>query len=79
MTAFDGTRDLGDTERAGNDDGSTRAGDQIDDGLGHATEGGVDDGIPNPSEVGGIDYFISSWLFEDKMLGRLAQRRYSER
>lgn len=28
-------------------------------------------------ETGGIDYFVSSWLFED--LGRQAQRKYSER
>lgn len=32
-----------------------------------------------PHEVGGIDYFVSSWLFEDKALGRRAQRKYSER
>ena len=32
-----------------------------------------------PHEVGGIDYFVSSWLFEDNHLGRLAQRKYSER
>ncbi|CBJ48561.1 putative methyltransferase [Ectocarpus siliculosus] len=29
--------------------------------------------------VGGIDYFVSSWLFEDVGLGRRAQRKYSER
>lgn len=33
----------------------------------------------NPHEAGGIDYFVSSWLFEDKNLGRLAQRKYTER
>lgn len=32
-----------------------------------------------PHEVGGVDYFVSSWLFEDNNLGRLAQRKYSER
>ena len=32
-----------------------------------------------PHEVGGVDYFVSSWLFEDRNLGRLAQRKYSER
>lgn len=32
-----------------------------------------------PHEVGGVDYFVSSWLFEDNSLGRLAQRKYSER
>lgn len=77
VTAFDGTRDPGYTTRAGEESGF--AGHQTDDGLGHAAEGGGNGRIAYPSEVGGIDYFISSWLFEDKMLGRLAQRRYSER
>lgn len=35
--------------------------------------------VVDPREVGGIDYFVSSWLFEDKELGRHAQRKYSER
>lgn len=30
-------------------------------------------------ETGGVDYFVSSWLFEDQDEGRLAQRKYSER
>lgn len=30
-------------------------------------------------ETGGVDYFVSSWLFEDQDLGRLAQRKYTER
>lgn len=77
VTAFDGTGDFGYTTTAGKDNGF--AGHQTEDGFGTAAEGGADGGIANPGEVGGIDYFVSSWLFEDKMLGRLAQRRYSER
>lgn len=37
---------------------------------------------PNTSiarSVGGIDYFVSSWLFEDNKRKRSAQRKYSER
>lgn len=33
----------------------------------------------NAAASGGIDYFVSSWLFENQELGRLAQRKYSER
>lgn len=51
----------------------TGNGDGLDDGAG--SRGCALD----PREVGGIDYFVSSWLFEDKDLGRLAQRKYSER
>lgn len=29
--------------------------------------------------TGGVDYFVSSWLFEDQDAGRLAQRKYGER
>lgn len=36
-------------------------------------------GVANDDAVGGIDYFVSSWLFEDVGLGRRAQRKYSER
>lgn len=46
------------------------------DGLGTAGRLGRAVG---PDEMGGVDYFVSSWLFEDKILGRLAQRKYSER
>lgn len=35
--------------------------------------------VSNPFVAGGIDYFVSSWLFEDRTLGRKAQRKYSER
>lgn len=77
VTTFDGTRDLGYTARPGKDKSFT--GHQMDNGLGYAPEGRAGGGYVTPSEVGGIDYFISSWLFEDKTLGRLAQRRYSER
>ncbi|CAM9831484.1 unnamed protein product [Ectocarpus fasciculatus] len=36
-------------------------------------------GVANDDAVGGVDYFVSSWLFEDVGLGRRAQRKYSER
>lgn len=32
-----------------------------------------------PDVNGGIDYFVSSWLFEHRELGRRAQRKYTER
>lgn len=35
--------------------------------------------VASDDAVGGIDYFVSSWLFEDVGLGRRAQRKYSER
>ncbi|CAN0092911.1 unnamed protein product, partial [Ectocarpus sp. 8 AP-2014] len=36
-------------------------------------------GVAGDDAVGGVDYFVSSWLFEDVGLGRRAQRKYSER
>lgn len=54
---------------------------------GHAVTSGISafdavalasDGV-RARHVGGVDYFVSSWLFEDRVLGRLAQRNYSER
>ncbi|CAM9506285.1 unnamed protein product [Ectocarpus sp. 12 AP-2014] len=36
-------------------------------------------GVADDDAVGGVDYFVSSWLFEDVGLGRRAQRKYSER
>lgn len=78
VTPFDGNRDLGYAARAEKDN-SFAGSRQIGDGVSHTAGGGAGGGISNPSEVGGIDYFISSWLFEDKMLGRSAQRKYSER
>ncbi|CAM9872834.1 unnamed protein product, partial [Scytosiphon promiscuus] len=51
------------------------------DGSGHeggASGGLADGGLGDYDQLGGIDYFVSSWLFEDKALGRLAQRKYSE-
>lgn len=44
------------------------------------TDGRVADvGGADHNRLGGVDYFVSSWLFEDESLGRLAQRKYSER
>lgn len=48
-----------------------------DDPLGTTGRTGRD--VIKPDEVGGVDYFVSSWLFEDNNFGRLAQRKYSER
>lgn len=50
---------------------------ESDDLLGNTGRVGRD--MIKPNEVGGIDYFVSSWLFEDNSLGRLAQRKYGER
>lgn len=52
---------------------------EISEDLSGATQGRAGGGAAYPHHVGGIDYFVSSWLFEDKSLGRLAQRKYSER
>lgn len=71
------------TTEAGRDSG--RFGDdsrEAGDDLGGTTTGGDDraHGLAgNLDQVGGVDYFVSSWLFEDKRLGRRAQRKYSER
>lgn len=54
---------------------------------GHAVTSGISafDAVALASDdisarhVGGVDYFVSSWLFEDRDRGRLAQRNYSER
>ncbi|CAN0254329.1 unnamed protein product, partial [Hapterophycus canaliculatus] len=47
---------------------------------GHAVTSGVSagDAISARDADLGIDYFVSSWMFEDKTLGRVAQRKYSE-
>lgn len=37
------------------------------------------DSSVNDRSVGGVDYFVSSWLFEDNELKRSAQCKYSER
>lgn len=49
---------------------------------GVATFDGISTGeemVANSTETGGVDYFVSSWLFEDQEAGRLAQRKYTER
>lgn len=85
VSAFDtllsrngGTRDL--AHRTGEGGGGDFVGSsEIGEDLGDATPGRAGGAAPDPHRVGGIDYFVSSWLFEDRGLGRLAQRKYSER
>lgn len=74
------THHAGDRAKEGEGEGGGHVGSsEIGDDLGDATSGRAEDDSTYPHEVGGIDYFVSSWLFEDKGLGRLAQRKYSER
>lgn len=72
------SRDAVDRTREGKGDGLAGSSEKGGD-LGGATPGRVEGGSALPHEVGGIDYFVSSWLFEDQSLGRLAQSKYSER
>lgn len=72
--------DLGSRTGEG-EDGGLSGSREPGDCLGNAAAGpGVwGHGATCPREIGGVDYFVSSWLFEDKSLGRRAQRKYSER
>lgn len=73
-----GTHNTGNRTSEGGGGGLAGSSEKSED-LGGATPGWVEGGPTLPHEVGGIDYFVSSWLFENKSLGRLAQRKYSER
>ncbi len=90
--AFDGLRlrnggdggggdDVGSNMGQGEDGGGLSGPRELGDCLDNATAGaGVGGhGATCPPEIGGVDYFVSSWLFEDTSLGRRAQRKYSER
>lgn len=85
VSAFDalhsrhrGTGDLAHPTGEGDDGGLAGSGETGED-LGDAEARPMGGDSTYPYEAGGIDYFVSSWLFEDKTLGRLAQRKYSER
>lgn len=79
--AFDGalsSADLRNTKGAGAG-GGFGGFRETGDGIGDAAEGWAGGHLHRPSKVGGIDYFVSSWLFEDMNLGRLAVRRHEPR
>lgn len=75
----DGNKDQDYTTGAGKDSSGIADSRETGDDLSGAADGRARDLDANRHDVGGIDYFVSSWLFEDKSLGRRTQRKYSER